>query len=219
MREVDSKSLAKLKQWEGLRLTAYKDSGGVLTIGYGHTSDLYCKVLPGDHIDEAKADDLLRHDIAEAEMVVAASVKVPLSDPQFGALVSFAYNVGTEAFRKSSLLRKLNAGDYDAVPRELARWNKDNGKVEPGLTNRRAAEAGLWASGAYVSSASAKASTSTPLLQTVAQPEALAAATTLGGGALAAASGTGPMAYAVAAVIILAAVVAVVLIVKKERQA
>lgn len=80
-------------------------------------------------------------------------MKVPLSDFQRGALVSFTYNVGDTAFTDSTLLRLLNAGGYQAVPAQLARWNKNDGKVMQGLVNRRAAEAGLWARGEFVSSA------------------------------------------------------------------
>ena len=99
----------KLKQWEGLRLTAYKDSGGVLTIGYGHTGP---DVKAGMTITEAQAEMLLMRDLSRFEQSVERSVKVPLTDNQFGALVSFAYNVGTEAFERSTLLKKLNEGDY-----------------------------------------------------------------------------------------------------------
>jgi len=74
-------------------------------------------------------------------------------------LVSWTFNVGVSAMRKSSLVRKLNAGDYGAVPGELARWNKVKGAVNPGLSNRRAAEAGLWAKGSFVSSSSVEPAT------------------------------------------------------------
>ncbi|EJF81752.1 hypothetical protein MCS_00177, partial [Bartonella doshiae NCTC 12862 = ATCC 700133] len=75
-----------------------------------------------------------------------------LSDEQFGALVSFCYNVGIAAFQNSTLLKRLNRGDYEAVPTELQKWTKASGKRLQGLVHRRVAEAGLWAKGAYVSS-------------------------------------------------------------------
>jgi lysozyme len=142
--------LSKLKEWEGLRLNAYADVGGTVTIGYGHTGP---DVRMGMVIDEAQADQWLRQDIAFAAQAVDRLVSVPLSAYQRDALISFVYNVGANAFAKSTLLRKLNAGDYAAVPAELARWNKAGGKVVEGLVNRRAAEAGLWAKGEPVVSA------------------------------------------------------------------
>lgn len=147
-RRVNAESLALIKQWEGLRLETYKDVGGVLTIGYGSTSD----VEPGMKITRAQAHRRLVKDLATAEGAVDSLVKVDLTPNQFGALVSFVFNVGVGAFSKSTLLRKLNAGDYASVPSELARWNKVKGKTVAGLANRRAAEAGLWSRGEFVAS-------------------------------------------------------------------
>jgi GH24 family phage-related lysozyme (muramidase) len=147
-RKIDADTLALLKQWEGLRLTAYQDVGGVWTIGYGHTDT----VKAGMVITEAGAEQLLRADLGRFEAAVSDAVKVPLTDAQFGALVSWAFNVGVTAMQDSTLVRKLNAGDYAAVPAELARWNKVKGKTVAGLANRRAAEAGLWSKGSFVSS-------------------------------------------------------------------
>lgn len=91
---------------------------------------------------------MLAADLAKAEEAVDQSVKHLLTDNQFGALVSFAFNAGVSAFRSSTLLRLLNAGDYTSVPNQLKRWNKGtvNGKkvVLKGLTNRRAKEIALW---------------------------------------------------------------------------
>ena len=146
MRQVNDEALALIKRMEGLRLTSYQDVGGIWTVGYGSTAT----ARSGMTITEEEADALLRTDLAQAERAVSNLTTVDLSDGQFGALVSFVYNVGATAFRKSTLLRKLNAGDYNAVPSELARWNKVKGKVVRGLVNRRAAEAGLWARDAHV---------------------------------------------------------------------
>lgn len=148
MRRLNRTSLNKIKLWEGLRLSAYQDQAGVWTIGFGHTGP---DVYEGLSITEEQAEELLLEDIAEAQAAVDQLVKVDLTDNQYGALVSFVFNVGVGAFSKSTLLRKLNAGDYASVPNELARWNKItvNGKkvANRGLSNRRAAEAGLWAKG------------------------------------------------------------------------
>ena len=148
MRKINSEGLALIKQWEGVRLDAYLCPAGVWTIGYGHTRT----AVEGMAITEAEAEALLQQDLALFEAEVARAVDVDLTDNQFAALVSWAYNIGTGAMRRSSLIRKLNAGEYDAVPGELARWNKVQGKVVKGLSNRRAAEAGLWARGAFVAS-------------------------------------------------------------------
>ncbi len=83
-----------------------------------------------------------------AEDAVTDLVKVPLSDNQFSALVAFVFNIGVGHFAKSTLLRELNAGQYDSVPGQLALWNHINGVVNVGLTRRRAAEIALWKKGA-----------------------------------------------------------------------
>jgi lysozyme len=147
-RRINAEGLALLRQWEGCRLDAYRDIGGVWTIGYGHTRT----ARQGMTITQEQAESLLREDLHVFEAAVADAVHVDLTDNQFAALVSWAYNVGVSAMRRSSLIRRLNAGDYDAVPAELAKWNRVKGQVVRGLSNRRAAEAGLWARGAFVAS-------------------------------------------------------------------
>jgi lysozyme len=147
-RRVSIEALALIKRWEGLRLEAYRCEAGVLTIGYGSTRD----VRPGQRITQVEAERRLLQDLATFEAAVDRLVEVPLTDGQHGALVSWMFNVGEGAAGKSTLIRKLNAGDYDAVPAELLRWNKVKGRVVTGLANRRAAEAGLWARGSQVAS-------------------------------------------------------------------
>jgi lysozyme len=144
---------AKLKQWEGVKYTPYQDEAGVWTNGVGHTG---LDVIPGHTVDDAQVDQWLAQDLRTAEGAVNRLVKVELSQGQFDALVSFVFNVGAAAFAASTLLKRLNTGDYDSVPAELAKWNKITLKgrkvANRGLSNRRAAEAGLWASGSYVAS-------------------------------------------------------------------
>jgi lysozyme len=137
-----------IKQWEGLRLKAYLDTGGVWTIGWGHTKN----VDAGMTITEEQAQKLFEEDYAEHARIIKKHVKVPLNEFQEAALISFAFNVGEPQFAKSTLLKKLNKGEYESVPAQLQRWIYDNGKVVKGLVNRRAAEAGLWAKGDFVSS-------------------------------------------------------------------
>jgi GH24 family phage-related lysozyme (muramidase) len=150
-RAMKEAGLALLKSFEQLRLQAYDDATGrplakgeepkgVPTIGWGHTRG----VKPGDTCTVEEAEAFLQEDLAPACHAVESMVKVPLTDNQFDALVSFVFNVGEEAFHDSTLLRVLNAGHYDAVPAQLARWNKDNGVVLTGLTRRRKAEEDLW---------------------------------------------------------------------------
>lgn len=120
------------KEFEGCKLKAYRDGGGVLTIGYGHTTGVH----PDDVITMERADEYLRLDLQYAEGVVSQYVNLPLNQNQFDALVDFVFNLGIGQFMRSTLLAKLNHGDFAGAPAEFIRWNKDNGKVEPGLTRR-----------------------------------------------------------------------------------
>lgn len=131
-----------IKYFEGLYLHAYRCPAGVLTIGWGCTEG----VTEGMTITTERAEQLLTAELAKFEAAVARLVRVPLTQHQFDALVSFAFNVGSGALERSTLLRKLNAGDYAAVPGELARWTRGGGRVLPGLVKRRRAEAALWSS-------------------------------------------------------------------------
>lgn len=155
-RIINAETLQHVKKWEGLKLTAYPDPGSrngePWTIGYGHTSDGHLKVYRGLTITPAQAEAALEYDLNETAAAVDELVKVSLTDNQFGTLVSFAFNVGLKAFKRSSLLKRVNKGELDAVPAELAKWKYNDGKVMTGLVNRRAAEAGLWAKGEHVSS-------------------------------------------------------------------
>lgn len=126
-----------IKDWEKLRLVAYKDGGGVATIGWGHTD--YVEL--GDTCTEQEAEEFLRQDVQEAAGAIDDFVDVELTQPMYDALVSWAYNCGREAVKNSTLVRLLNAGhSKEVVAAQLPRWNKDNGKVVAGLTRRREAE-------------------------------------------------------------------------------
>ena len=134
--------IAKTKEFEGLRLAAYQDSGGVWTIGYGHTGK---DVSRGRTITHAEAEELLRNDIQWAVDCVNNSVKVPINQNQFDAMVDFTFNVGCGAFRSSTLLRKLTAGDsIHAVAEEFLRWKFVKGVETPGLLRRRVADRELF---------------------------------------------------------------------------
>ena len=146
--KISKNGLDLVKHFEGCYLTAYKCPANVWTIGYGHTGivdGLY--ISNGMIITQEKADELLKNDMAIFEKAVTESVKVEITQSQFDALVSFSFNVGASALRKSTLLRKLNSGDYVGASNEFHRWNKANGKVLKGLVRRRAAEAYLFEMG------------------------------------------------------------------------
>lgn len=138
---LSQNGLDLIKGFEGLRLNAYQDSAGVWTIGYGHTGP---DVRPGMSITQAQAEQLLRQDVARFEQAVRDNVRVPLTQNQFDALVSFTYNVGEGALQDSTLLRKLNAGDYAGAQTEFGRWVYAGGERLEGLERRRAAEAALF---------------------------------------------------------------------------
>jgi lysozyme len=149
--QISKKGLDLLKTWEqgpngGFASTPYYCSSNKLTIGYGHVINL--KESIKYPISEAKAEELLKKDIAWAEKVVNTCVKVPLTQNQFNALVCFVFNIGVLRFKQSTLLLKLNQGLYAAVPPQLLRWNVATvGGVKKriqGLTNRRKAEIALW---------------------------------------------------------------------------
>jgi GH24 family phage-related lysozyme (muramidase) len=144
---ISDKGISLIKQFEGMRLTAYQDSVGVWTIGYGWTQPVDGKpIRSGMTIKEETAERLLRTGLVGYENDVSKLVKVKLTQGQFDALVSFAYNLGVRALSTSTLLQKLNAGDYAGAPDEFPRWNKAGGKVLPGLTRRREAERALFLS-------------------------------------------------------------------------
>jgi len=139
--KTSSTGRAFIREAEGERLTTYRCSAGVPTIGVGHTGS---DVKLGMTITKAQSDALLVADLARFEKAVAAAIKVPLTQNQFDALVSLAFNIGSNAFAKSTLVRVLNGGHYDQVGAQLARWNKVDGKPNKGLTARRAREAALF---------------------------------------------------------------------------
>lgn len=141
--QTSDAGIALIKRFEGLELEAYPDpatGAEPYTIGYGHTGN----VSPGDRITEAAAELLLLDDLKEAEAAVERLVIVPLNDNQFSALVSFVFNLGTGNFNGSTLLRRLNDGDYQAAALEFGKWIYGNGKPMAGLMRRREAERQLF---------------------------------------------------------------------------
>lgn len=132
-----------IKKFEGCRLTAYRCPAGKWTIGYGHTSG----VKEGMRITQKKAESYLKSDLKIYEKAVEKRVKVPLNQGQFDGLVSFTYNLGEGNLTSSTLLRKLNNGDYYGASGEFGRWVYSAGKKLNGLVRRREAEKALFLSG------------------------------------------------------------------------
>lgn len=146
---LSESGLAAIRAHEGLRLEAYPDPGSAdglpITIGYGSTRRLDGSAWKlGDKITEAEATTLLRRDVSDAEVTVNRLVTVPLTQGQFDALVSFVFNVGAGAFKGSTLLRLLNAGDYTGAAAQFARWVNNDGKPLSGLVRRRNAERAMF---------------------------------------------------------------------------
>lgn len=145
--QMTEEGLALIRRFEGFRAEAYRCPAGVWTIGYGHTSQAGAPaVKAGMRISEAEARSVLARDVAGFAKAVSAALTREVSPQQFSALVSFAFNVGEGAFRRSSVLKAVNAGDFRAVPERLKLWVKADGRMLPGLVRRRAAEAALFAS-------------------------------------------------------------------------
>lgn len=232
MRQINAETEAALKQWESFVPYVYDDAEtklkktrlrpgmkvrGTATIGYGHTGP---DVYPGaPDITEPQALELLRHDLDPCELCIAKNVKVELTDFQFGALVMFAFNAGIGAFLSSTLLKKLNAGNYAAVPSELAKWNKTtiDGKkvVSNGLVNRRAAEAGIWARGSYIQSSGTPAQIArAPFIS----QDAIATASTVVPLFGSLAIGNGPIQWALAAIAVGGALFGAYLYLKKRTE-
>jgi len=134
------KALELIRQFEGLRLAAYKCPAGVPTIGYGTTKG----VKMGMTVTKDEAERLLQADVYPFSQQINKLVKVKLNQNQFDALVSFVYNVGAGAFAESTMLKLINQSLLDDAANQFVRWNKANGEVLPGLTRRRMAERDLF---------------------------------------------------------------------------
>ena len=214
MRKISEEGCKKIKQWEGKQLEAYQCAAGIWTIGYGHTNN----VQAGQIITEERADELLLRDLFKFEERVNRLVTVPLTDNQFAALVSFDFNTG--ALHSSTLLKKLNKGDYDAVPIELMKWVKatdpKTGKkvTMQGLVNRRAAEAGLWATGAFVASNTVEA---LPAKPPIVDKETVSWVAGVGAMFTTTATGDGPVQWVLGCVIAISFAIGLYLFIQKRR--
>lgn len=146
-RPIPKACVTLLRRFEGLRLRAYLDPVGIWTIGYGHTGYVNgVKVAKGMEIRSATAESLLVADASEVAAIIDGTAVHPLSDGQYGALVSFAFNLGWPALKGSTLWRLVQGGNMSAAADQFARWNKAGRplRILAGLTKRRAAERALF---------------------------------------------------------------------------
>ena len=139
--KVSSKGLELIKEFEGFSSVAYLCSAKKATIGYGNTfSEDGNPVKIGDQISKERAETLLKHVVDNFSVAVEVDIKIEVSQNQFDAMVSLAYNIGLGAFKNSTLLRQLNRGNFVGASQEFLRWDKSNGKPLLGLTRRRERE-------------------------------------------------------------------------------
>ena len=138
--KTSQKGINLIKSFEGCKLQSYRDSVGVLTIGYGHTLGVYA----GMRITFQEAENLLKNDLIIYESCIHKLVKVDLTQNEFDSLVSWTYNLGCGSLRKSTMLKYLNEGKKQFVTSEMIKWNKAGGQVLKGLIRRREAEATLF---------------------------------------------------------------------------
>jgi GH24 family phage-related lysozyme (muramidase) len=139
--EISQLGVDLIQSFEDCRLEAYICPAGKPTIGWGSTGP---HVSLGQTITQAEADALFKADLSKFEQGIRELVKVPLTQPQYDALISFTYNCGLSAFKKSTLLKLLNAGKFGQAADELRKWVKAKGKTLPGLVRRREAERELF---------------------------------------------------------------------------
>ena len=139
---ISKNGIALIKRFEGCKLTAYQDIVGVWTIGFGFTRG----VRAGDTMTMAECEHRLEDELRQYEAAVLSATNDKVTQNQFDALVSLAWNIGVAGMRGSSIIKFHNAGNYKAAAAAFALWNRAGGKVVQGLVNRRAAEAALYAS-------------------------------------------------------------------------
>ena len=138
--QLSKTGIELLKHFEGCELKAYQDSVGVWTIGYGHTKGIY----EGLEITQSEAEKMLIDELPEYEGYITDKVVPMLQQHEFDALVCWVYNLGPTNLSSSTMLKKLNAGEFKEVPFQMKRWDKAGGQPLLGLTRRRNAEAVLF---------------------------------------------------------------------------
>jgi lysozyme len=144
--KINKAAIDLVKEFEGCKLTAYRDPIGVWTIGYGTTARAGLGIIPtgGMTITQAEADQLLADGLNKFADQIRPMINADLNDNQFGACVSLAYNIGVYGFNRSTALEKINDGDYAKAADAFLLWNKAGGKTLKGLVRRREAERKLF---------------------------------------------------------------------------
>jgi lysozyme len=145
-RQINDAGLKLIESFEGLRLTVYKDPVGIPTVGYGHVVRPQDTLSVGDTITQDQADAFLRADLQVAEHGVESVITGNLTDNEFAACVSLAFNIGVANFAHSTLAKDINGGNLEAAAHQFLAWNKAGGRVLPGLVRRRQAEMDLFQS-------------------------------------------------------------------------
>ena len=139
--KISNKGLELIKEFEGFSSTAYLCSAKKATIGYGNTFwEDGTPIKLGEQISKERAETLLKHVVDNFSVAVEVDIKIEVTQNQFDAMVSLAYNIGLGAFKNSTLLRQLNRGNFVGASQEFLRWDKSNGKPLLGLTRRRERE-------------------------------------------------------------------------------
>ena len=138
--KTSQEGISLIKSFEGCELTAYRCSADVPTIGYGHTAG----VSDGDTCTQEEAESMLAEDLVEFEDYVKNYVESELQQNEFDALVAWTYNLGPANLKESTMLKELNSGNFEEVPRQMKRWNRAGGEVLDGLIRRREAESRLF---------------------------------------------------------------------------
>jgi len=138
--KTSQEGISLIKSFEGCELSAYRCSADVPTIGYGHTAG----VSDGDTCTQEEAETMLAEDLEEFEDYVKNYVESELQQNEFDALVAWTYNLGPANLKESTMLKELNSGNFEEVPRQMKRWNRAGGEVLDGLIRRREAESRLF---------------------------------------------------------------------------
>ena len=146
MRHINNEALELICHFEGFSPKIYTCPAGYPTIGYGHVVGANENAKFSSGISEEDAKIILKADVGIAEAAVLRLITAPINDNQFGALVSFTFNLGSGTLQRSTLRKKVNHQQHDAVPAEFMKWVYSGGKKLPGLVKRRAAEAGMYKS-------------------------------------------------------------------------
>ena len=138
--KTSQEGISLIKSFEGCELTAYRCSANVPTIGFGHTAG----VSDGDTCTQEEEETMLAEDLEEFEDYVKNYVESELQQNEFDALVAWTYNLGPANLKESTMLKELNSGNFEEVPRQMKRWNRAGGEVLDGLIRRREAESRLF---------------------------------------------------------------------------